>query len=48
MEHYLEALADPHHEEHEEYLEWGGPFDPEAFSAADATARLHGSQSSFR
>ncbi|HEX6827894.1 MAG TPA: plasmid pRiA4b ORF-3 family protein, partial [Burkholderiales bacterium] len=28
----LEALADPKHEEHEEYLEWlCGPFDTEAF-----------------
>lgn len=39
--HYLEALADPRHEEHEEYLEWRGPFDAEAFSAQEATSRLH-------
>ena len=30
--HFLEAIADPNHEEHESYLEWvGGEFDPEAF-----------------
>ncbi len=29
---FLEAIADPEHEEHEMYLEWiGGEFDPEAF-----------------
>jgi hypothetical protein len=28
---FLEAIEDPHHEEHESYLEWvGGDFDPEA------------------
>jgi len=30
--HFLEAMGDPEHEEHDEYLEWvGGEFDPEAF-----------------
>ena len=29
---FLEAIQDPEHEEHEEYLTWvGGEFDPEAF-----------------
>ena len=29
---FLEAIADPNHEEHDSYLEWvGGEFDPEAF-----------------
>ena len=29
---FLEAIGDPEHEEHDEYLEWvGGEFDPEAF-----------------
>jgi hypothetical protein len=28
---YVAAIADPHHEQHEEMLEWRGPFDPEAF-----------------
>jgi hypothetical protein len=37
-EEFLEALADPSHEQHEEFLEWaGGPFDPEAFDPAEAT-----------
>ena len=28
---YLAAIADPQHEQHEELLEWWGPFAPEAF-----------------
>jgi hypothetical protein len=39
--HMLEALADPSHEEHNEYLEWaGGEFDPKAFDVAAANAAL--------
>ena len=31
-EEFLEAIADPKHEEHESYIEWvGGSFDPEVF-----------------
>ena len=37
---YLEALADPKHEQHEELLEWRGPFDPEAFDAKKATKEM--------
>ena len=28
---YLEALADPKHELHDEFMEWSGPFDPDDF-----------------
>jgi hypothetical protein len=39
---FLEAIADPGHEEHEEMLEWvGGQFDPEAFDPAEATRAMH-------
>jgi hypothetical protein len=34
---YLEALADPSHEQHDEFLEWRGPFDPEKFDSAKTT-----------
>jgi len=39
-EEYQEAMADPEHECHEEYLDWRGPFDPEAFDATKATRRM--------
>jgi hypothetical protein len=28
---FLEAIQNPKHPDHEEMLEWGGPFDPDAF-----------------
>lgn len=37
---YLEAIADPKHEEHERYLQWRGPFDPEEFDAERMTKRM--------
>lgn len=38
---FLEAIADPAHEEHAEYLAWvGGFFDPEAFDLAAVNAQL--------
>ena len=37
---YLAAIADPKHEQHEEMLEWRGPFDPEAFDAKKATKEM--------
>ncbi len=37
---YLEAMADPDHEEHSEYLAWRGPFAPEAFDARATTRRM--------
>ncbi len=38
---FLSAIADPTHEEHENYLEWaGGPFDPTDFDLAEVNALL--------
>ena len=38
---FLEAIADPENEAHEDMLEWvGGKFDPEAFDPAMATRRM--------
>ncbi len=37
---YLDAISNPKHEEHESYLEWRGPFDPEAFDPAEATQMM--------
>jgi hypothetical protein len=40
-EHFLEAIADDEHPDHEEYLEWlGGYFDSEAFSRKEVNALL--------
>jgi hypothetical protein len=39
--HFLEAIQDPEHEEHSEYLEWiGGEFDPEAFDLDEVNQAL--------
>lgn len=38
---FLQALADPKHEEHESMLEWiGGPFDPRRFDLDAVNVRL--------
>jgi len=37
---YLAAIRDPKHEQHEEMLEWRGPFDPEAFDVKKATKEM--------
>ena len=38
---FLEAIANPKHEEHESYLEWaGGEFDPEAFDVDETNGML--------
>lgn len=39
-EHFLEALRDPGHEDHEMYAEWGGGFDPSDFDPAAADQTL--------
>jgi Plasmid pRiA4b ORF-3-like protein/LexA DNA binding domain len=37
---FVEAIANPRHGEHDDYLEWHGPFDPTEFDAARATRRM--------
>jgi len=37
---YLEAIANPKHERHDEFMEWGGEFDPEEFDAAETTRMI--------
>lgn len=37
---YLEALADPKHERHEEFMEWNGPFAPDDFDPKKATREM--------
>jgi len=37
-------MADPNHEQHEEFMEWSGPFDPEAFDPKTATAETRETQ----
>ena len=39
-EEYLEAMANPKHEEHESFMEWRGTFDPEAFDARAASRAM--------
>jgi len=39
-EEYLAVLADAEHEEHENMLQWRGPFDPEIFSPAQVNQGL--------
>jgi len=37
---YLEAMADPNHERHQEFMEWRGEFDPEMFDAVKTTKAM--------
>jgi hypothetical protein len=37
---YLEAIADPNHERHEEMMMWRGPFNPEEFSVEKTNQEL--------
>jgi hypothetical protein len=40
-ENFLEAIRNPDHDEHEEYLTWvGGEFDPEAFNLEEVNTQL--------
>jgi hypothetical protein len=38
---YLEALADPSHENHKDFLKWRGRFDPELFDLNQVQRQLH-------
>lgn len=38
--HLLEALADENHADHEMYMEWSGPVDPEEFDVTAVNERL--------
>ena len=41
FESFLEAIRDPSHPEHAEYLEWiGGEYDPEAFDVSEINRQL--------
>lgn len=37
---FLEAIADSKHEQHDDFVEWAGEFDPEEFDAAKATKAM--------
>lgn len=37
---FLEALADPNHEQHDGFVEWAGPFDSEDFDVEKATKAM--------
>jgi hypothetical protein len=37
---FLEAMADPKHERHDELSQWAGPFDSEIFDPADTTKAM--------
>ena len=39
-EEFLEALADPKHEQHDDFVEWAGEFDPEMFDAEKTTKAM--------
>jgi hypothetical protein len=42
-EHFLNALADPDHPEHEDMVTWiGGRFDPDDFDVQRANREIHG------
>jgi hypothetical protein len=39
-EEFLEALADPKHEQHDDFVEWAGEFDPEMFDVEKTTKAM--------
>jgi len=41
---FVEAISNPNHEEHEDMLDWHGPYNPEAFDASAATKAMRSAQ----
>lgn len=37
---FVKAITNPDHEQHEDVLEWNGPFDPDDFDPAEATRQM--------
>lgn len=37
---FLDAISDPNHDRHDEFMEWASSFDPKAFDARQATREL--------
>ena len=37
---FIEAISDPTHHQHEDMLEWSGPFDPDEFDPERATSLM--------
>lgn len=37
---FLESIADPKHEQHDDFVEWAGEFDPEEFDASKKTKAM--------
>ncbi|MFT7629101.1 MAG: hypothetical protein ACI87E_000097 [Mariniblastus sp.] len=37
---FLEAVADPKHDRHDEFVEWAGQFDPEHFDSVKLTKKM--------
>ena len=37
---FLEAIANPKHEQHDDFVEWAADFDPEVFDAGEATKAM--------
>ncbi|MFG0262762.1 MAG: LexA family transcriptional regulator, partial [Novipirellula sp. JB048] len=39
-EHFLDAIGNPEHEEHEDFMEWVGEFDPELFELEEINGAM--------
>src|SRR5659263_467894 len=40
--HFLEAVKDPNHPEHKDFIEWGEDFDPNEFDVDESNCFFHG------